>query len=370
MTTDRAIPTIRSAGRIAASGIVRAFTLVELLVVISIIAVTLTVILPLFARVVESNNYASAINTVSATLARVSTRGVEGGVLFLFDPVDEQYTLLPLEYVGPNGSLGLDAGTPRKALIFKPAPGFAPVTLPKGTLVYGLSLLHDDSSLATAPTEEFAWYQNEAAFADTSGGRRYLSINPWLFPRNDIRFYVLNFDDADLASPDHPVNSVVQGVPDDNPFRQCESFFVWFGKDGTVKSASSMPVGVRDAYLEFPDLPYDPTLLPTDPVYVFDDPQLFDPEVYYDGANQWPVFSPELQMRPVEQLAIVDTSRLIEGTGVRQPWWLRAEDADWTVPEDKESFENNELVDRVSRWIDANAEIISFNRNTGQIVRR
>lgn len=389
-------PTLRSA-----------FTLVEMLVVVTVIVVAMVALLPAFSRLIDSNNYASAVNAVSATLARSASRGVEGGVVFLWDPRLEQMTLVQVELHNADASLraGEDGRVP--AVAFRPVPGSQPVQLPAGYGVYGLSMMHDDLAPAAnpavdPPTMDDTWYPEEAVWQDnpnivTSPAVRRMVLNPWLFPRNDIALYTLDFDPANVNDPNHPANigelapdniqiptSGLETVYDpnqDSPWRHLQTFFIWFGADGSLRTAASMPQGVNDCYLEHPDLPFDPELEPSDPDYLLDLDDRFDPQAYYDGLGAgWPVFNPEVHMRPAEMLAIVDFSRMREGTGVVRPWYLRVDsDQAPPFPADKtaESYPLNQLnanetidVRRVYDWIDRNAEIIGFNRYTGQALKR
>lgn len=383
-----------------------AFTLVEMLVVVTVIVVAMVALLPAFSRLIDSNNYASTVNAVSATLARSASRGVEGGVVFLWDPRLEQMTLVQVELHNADASLraGEDGRVP--AIAFRPVPGSQPVQLPAGYGVYGLSMMHDDLAPAANPAvdppeKDDTWYAEEAVWQDnpnitTTPAVRRIVLNPWLFPRNDIGLYTLDFDPANINDSNHPVNvgelapdniqdqtalETVYDPNEDSPWRHLQTFFIWFGADGSLRTAASMPQGVNDCYLEHPELPFDPELEPSDPQYLLDLDDRFDPQAYHDGLGSgWPVFNPEVHMRPAELLAIVDFSRMREGTGVARPWYLRV-DSDQTppFPQDKEAesyplnqLNANETIDvrRVYDWIDRNAEIIGFNRYTGQALRR
>lgn len=77
------------------------------------------------------------------------------------------------------------------------------------------------------------------------------------------------------------------------------------------------------------------------------------------------------------QLAVVDMNRLAGETGVAAPWLLRAGEspAPWREYLDSggEVVEGpglDELVRRLSEWIDDNAEVIAFDRYTGSALRR
>ncbi len=384
----------------------RAFTLVEMLVVVSIVAITVLAILPAFSRIIQSNNYASAVNAVSAALARANSRGVEGGVVFLFDPRTERITLLTVELHNADASLRASEQGRVPAIAFRPVPGSQPVQLPPGFGVYGLSFLHDDlagGGFLAPPAKDDAWYPEEAVWENdpSNGTVRRMRYNPWLFPRNDFSFFASDFDPADYDDPDHPLNLLpaddVQDAlnpiydydPDpENTFRHAQTFFVWFGADGSLRTAASMPPGVRDCYLEFPDLPYDVAFAESDPERLLDLDDRFDPQAYFEGNGGWPILNPEVHMRPAEQIAVVEFARMTEGTGVRAPWYYRA-----TSNEHPNAYLGNEGADRqatfefdplvipgddsgqfavtrIQNWIDANAEIIGFNRYSGQALKR
>lgn len=381
-----------------------AFTLVEMLVVVTVIVVAMLALLPSFSKIIESNNYASAVNAVSSTLARAASRGVEGGVVFLWHPDHEHITLVQVEMHNPEASLRAGQGGRIPAIAFRPVPGSVPVELPEGFGVYGLSMMHDDlnppsSQAINPPVDDDTWYPDEAVWGDDPNtGVRRMALNPWLFPRSDISFYTDDFDHEDTSDPNHPVNvgllapDDVQTTPlspntaydpiPDNPWRHLQTFFVWFGADGSLRTAASMPAGVRDCYLEFPDLPFDPDLDSADPEYIIDLDDRFDPQAYYDGggAGGWPVFNPEVHMRPAEVIAIVDLQQLSEGTGVTRPWNLRvdnnmappapADKQDWVYPSNTLLADDELPVRRVYDWIDRNAELIGFNRYTGQAMKQ
>lgn len=364
----RAAATIRT-------GVRRAFTLVELLVVISVMAVVMIIVLPAIARVLESANYANAVNAVTATLTRVADRGVEGGVAVLFDPHTQRTTLVPLELHARNTQLTVNP--PRPATAYRPAAGLAPVTLPRGMAVYGLSFSHDDP--ATAPdARDAAWYPGERT-AGTTGTVNV--VNNWLFPRNHPQFYLPDYDPDNLSDANHPRNVApptnVDNNVDDNIWRAAASFFIPFTADGRAPGSAHVAGGVRDAYIEYPNLPYNPTQsahTPTDNERLF----RFDPHRYFDGdQSHGPVYNPEVRIRPVDRIAIVDLNRLSAETGVRAPWFVRTNDNDGfpagsmpITPADKQQFRDEQLVRRVSDWIDEHGEIFAISPNSGKVVRR
>ncbi len=126
-------------------GIRRAFTILEMLVTVGIIAIATAVILPAFSAIVSSSNFASAVNTVTATLGNARALAMRNNnytaVAFLFDSETEVYSLLTLELEAEEGaSISLVATIPNRAnslLAYRPADSTVEVELPAGTGVYG-----------------------------------------------------------------------------------------------------------------------------------------------------------------------------------------------------------------------------------------
>lgn len=369
-----------------------AFTLIELLVAIAIILVLIIVTLPAIARIIESANYSAAINIVGATLGNARTAAVRDqrytAVAFLFDTKTEAYTLMPLERVGGQGSL-TDRPTDQtvaSAMIFQPALNTAPVGLPKGTGVYGLSFAIA-SSMGEAinrgnPATE-AWYAGEV-IRETSATSR---VVPWIFPRNDPRLFLNPMNEprpGDYADPWIDRDGAFQMASDPNrqrAVRHANSFCVVFNPLGSVETGTTLGAqNLYNAYIEFPDVPYRTT----DPAKAtYDDPQRFDPEVSSDNLTHQAIGvdagmrNPEVALRTASMLAVVDLRRMTEGTGVAKPWLLHAgsSKAPWPVYHDEggdtlTAAALDDLVQSVSAWIDENAEIIGFDRYSGSVLRR
>ncbi len=364
-----------------------AFTLVELLIVVSIIAVALAAVLPAFSRIIESNNYAGAVNAVSATLARAGSAGREGGVVFLFDPHTRRTTLQQVEVWNPDAALfdpTAQSGalaTRIPAVAFRPVPGSAPVLLPQGTGVYGLSFAHDDPQGNAQYNQTPAWrhwFDQESIFSQSAQASGRMLVNSWLFPRSHVQFFIQNYNPAVTTDPNRPsINPFTQAGADPNYFQFAETFIVRFNARGEMIGSGSLLGGVRDAYLEFPglpaaDLPPGQSLQPGD-----ERDDLFDPGTYYPGSNQYPpVFNPEVQLRTVDQIAIVDMDRLAAASGVREPWFVRSSvPGQPTTPTDKTAYRfdpqrSEEKIWQINRWIDDNAQVIGFGRYAGQVVKR
>lgn len=377
-----------------------AFTLVELLVVISIIALVAAALVPAFARLVESNNYAAAVNTVSATLGSARTTAVQtgrsAGVVFLWDAQREVTTLVLVtqgaEDLGVLTSRASAGGSQRYAQMMSPIPLTAPVELPRGMGVFGLSFALDVTRVPpdiawNRPIENdpavAKWYAGEMINIDTVSEAD--DIRLWLSPRDDARLFTAADRSGNLGQDPW---LVIRGVnPNPNSplpiidieaanlaVRHANTFFVLFGPDGSlVTPKRSGGDNIYDYYLEYPDGPMDPqsTVTPPRP---YDDNGRFDPE-NVGGLPRNPdrvQVNAELVMRAAEQIAIVDIAKLAEGSGVPRPWLVRAATSRAPQPQwlTAGGWVNNDRARRVSRWIDNNAEIITFNRYTGNAIRR
>jgi prepilin-type N-terminal cleavage/methylation domain-containing protein len=369
----------------------RAFTLVEVLVVISVIAISLVAIVPAFGRIIDSANYSAAVNRVTAALALARSEAMNGtqtAVAFLFDPQTERTTLLVVERVRNAGSLTRDPedACNQTAFVFTPVPGQAAIVLPKGFGVYGLAL----SASRPLPCEnlELGWYRNEAV--------RRSSSNPdvtdrfWIFPRNDARIFI-----------DNDLWPEIEDDPDLSEWREAsrfaETFFVRFDEKGAILPSVELGTGANllNAYLEF-DAPSD---LVDVTVNLFESPTLFDPEEFEFEDNRAGgvkyAANREAQIRSVDLLAIVDLTRLADETGIASPWFVVPQseisldgtdsvpnlltptdpkrafiDGDFASDTDMPTDSPESFIHRISRWIDANAEVISFNRSTGEAMRR
>ncbi len=369
-----------------------AFTLVEVLVVISVIAISLVAIVPAFGRIIESANYSAAVNRVTAALSLARSEAMNGrqtAVAFLFDPQTERTTLLIVERERSAGALtrAAESVCNQTAFIFRPVPGQAAITLPKGFGVYGLAL--SASFVPQCENDEIGWYRNEAFRQDPG----FLDVTDrfWIFPRNDARMFI-----------DDDKWSEIEDDPDLADWREAaryaETFFVRFDEKGAILPSVELGTGANllDAYLEF-EAPTD--LFDITPNIV-ESPTLFDPENFEFQENQSSgvkyAVNREAQIRSVDMIAVVDLARLGDDTGIGAPWLVVPERStdqalgNDSVPDllaatdpkrayiDQDFVDNTEnpssaptsMIHRISRWIDSNAEIITFNRSTGEAMRR
>jgi type II secretory pathway pseudopilin PulG len=378
--------------------------------------------------------------------ARANNRQTAVAVLFDLDQEGDHRTrLLILEEAG-RGAMALrpEPGAGGQfATVFRPAANTTPILLPPGVMIFGLSRHHflpeggytallsgsatfmdrvisdggdnpDERNTVTS-----GWYVG-AAFPDPDESE--ILVNPWLAPRNDPRIYMDPVQGGrDISAPIRDVAeisiedlwSVIRDNPETIPgfettpedavryMRHAQSFMIRFSPNGSIIATSADTTQTDQAgyaYLEFPDGP-----VATDPSVAdmigepFDNPSRFDPEaaprdrtlqqgglpptIAYETAGP----NPEVALRAVTRLAVVDLQDLQRGTGVSKPWLLRTaltdpdHQAPWPdeyVPGDVAPIPSNDadqlnaLVRDVSRWIDRNAVLLDFSRYSGRVMRR
>jgi len=355
------------------------FTLIELLVVIIIIIIGATLMLPATQRILESNRYAASINLVSATLANARAQairtGVPTGVVFLFDTQTQTASMQVVELQSQQGGALTQfvAQDPRHvyAQVFRPAIGSAPVELPAGIAVLGLSFstapASGDGSLIDRNTAH--WYAGEV-YTDNNGNE----IVPWVFPRNDpLHFVRNNFTREQIWE----ANGISRADARD-AVRHASSFMIRFSETGAVVATSvGGGLATPNAYLEFPDLPLDRSedYDPDDPPKPVDAIDRFDPEA---GITQSFDPNPEVLLRSAHQLAIVDLNRMTREIGIEAPWFVRPQRPSGlpmpgpSGPNDTNWYAraSNDDTSRISLWVDFNAELIAFNRFTGEVLRK
>lgn len=342
----------------------RAFTLFELLVVISIIIILAAIIVPAFGRIIESANYTGSINRLTGALGQARALAIQNGrhtgVAFFFDLETEVASLQVVELHGQqSGTIGVNGASP--AMVFRPATGTVPVELPKGVAVFGMSFAVAPPNTRYDATNIRQWYAGE--MIDDDGSLKQTppllsddEIVPWLFPRNDP--YV--FMDRDVRTEEE----FVEDSDAEAALRHGVTFMVQFDPSGAlVTCTESGGECLIDAYLEYPEDPLDPNSSDDNAI---DNEFFFDPEV---GLQVDRAFPNEVILRSASMLAVVQTARLAEGVGVRQPWTIWSQDAEAPVISDRVVLDNDKLI-QIWNWIDVNAEILSFDRYSGGVIRR
>ncbi|MGP1345235.1 MAG: pilus assembly FimT family protein [Phycisphaerales bacterium] len=398
----------------------RAFTLIELIVSITIIVIVAALTLPAITQIVRSNNYAAAINNVTATLTTARSiatrRQTYAGVAFLFDARTRTYSLQIIELASTqSGRLSDEASANlanNRAAVFKPAENTALVVLPSGTAVYGLAAGHDldefSGSSGKIDNRTASWYAGWR-YGNTPNPPADELLTPWIFPLNDPATKLprdpgelgrdrVGFDPfGDYALSNTALNPRVRQA-----LRHSQTFMVLFAPDGSLTTTIRLGgKSLRYAFLEFPNDPRRPGASPEDPA--FDTPLLFDPEAPLDpppGINATAarrIPNPEILLAAVPAIAVVDLRQLSEAQNPPQgafpdddrlivdprPWLIVPEDAeqwlldgantgwpDWVAaPPGGRNYVDDDRYAAKCRWIDRNAEIISFNRYTGQVLR-
>lgn len=363
-----------------------AFTLVELMVVITIMAIAVALLVPAFGGLMRSINYSNAINTVSATLGQARALAIRDrrhtAVAFLYDTQREICSLQVLELQSLSaGSLSISANAP--AFVYRPATGQVPVELPKGTAVYALSFqVADRNAIVDSRTPDwYAGWEEEAGDPDSRAS--------WLFPMNDPRQFLPNnppdrrfvgVDPWEIMAGRTPEGVSVSVPEAGEAVRAAQTFAIQFSPEGSVVTTPRAgETYIRDAYIEYASAPVDRSNPSEDP---YDWPDRFDPDVpepYLDRPppqeeNRSP--NPEVFIRSADQLAVVDMNQLAQGTTIVRPWYVRPRETLFPQPawlDEAGYFEEDRQGARhrlVSDWIDANAEILSFDRYSGKVIRR
>lgn len=361
----------------------RAFTLVELLVVITIITIGTILLVPAFGRITASINFTGSVNSVTATLGAARTLAVRENrhtaVAFLWDEETEQISMqILVQSAGIGAALsGNPSGSPADtyAFAYTPAPGQTPVILPKGTLVYGLSFSVEPERERIDPDTSH-WYAGH--FVINNAGDPEPT---WLFPHNDPSWATAQRGSSSVNARlgIDPWEDLINGTGsggnrqlDDVQFtravRGAQTFCVQFAPDGTVTNTPSAGgISTINAYIEFADGPLD---LDDRAAGAYDNDLVFDPETALDASDPEP--NREVIMRSATQLAIVETSRLRERFGVEKPWHIESPDATTpkpTWPNQAQYFDNDRLLE-LNQWIDNNAEVFGVNRYSGEALRR
>jgi len=164
------------------SRVARAFTLVELLVVITLLVVVVLIGLPAFASMLQGSARTLAENQIRAGMssardAAIRSMNGDSAAVFFFEP-GGRTTIVPCIEVGtikdrdPSGR----AGTVERS-VFAPISTSEPVQLPPGWMVRGYvpaNRLHS----ATNATGWYPSYPGQREYDTTSGS--------WVFPETDF----------------------------------------------------------------------------------------------------------------------------------------------------------------------------------------
>ena len=255
-----------------------AFTLIEMLVVISLIVIVLGIVVPSVSRIMRSTNYAAAVNVVTATLGRARAAAMESGrptaVAFLFDIPTKTYTLQVLELAPSGSAASIKIGPPQLGELadcaedlapfgasasiaaYQPLRFSAPVQLPPSTAVFGLStqIPEIDTNDFDPPSndqdqdgrvDEIAqgvgpqfdvqqWYAGE--LINDADNDPTNNIVPWIFPRNDPRLFLdQGVDPWKVMSGEQSGNLQAAFTA----VRNAMSFAIAFRPDGSVSARTS-----------------------------------------------------------------------------------------------------------------------------------
>lgn len=348
-----------------------AFTLLELLVVVAIIVIALGLMVPSYGRLIESANYASAVNLVTATLGNARAHAIQSGqhtaVAFLFDVETERSTIVVLEQLNSQGGTLTTAGSGAYASVMRPIPGSVPEELPPGTGVYALAFTHVGTTVAEQrlDSELWHWYAGERIF------HRNTDILPWIFPRNDPLNFTPRLKGRDGAFVD-PWAALDGGTADLSPddardaVRHANSFCILFSPDGSVVTGAPIRgEETLDLYIEYED---ERTGLSNAQLRNVDNNRTFDPEKPRNPSDPRGTANAEIRLRAANMLAVVDINRLKTESGFNQPWFQRPELS--RAPVSDQTVLSNANVNAISAWIDDNAEIVAFNRYTGSVIKK
>lgn len=164
----------------------RGFTIIELLVVISIFVLVLAIAVPSFSAILKSTERSQAGNQVAVALssARSAAVGAEGlndtAAVFFYDPSTGRTRIGVYTVVGTikDHDLNLAPNNVVERDIFVPVPNFQPVQLPKGWMVRGFAPAGsvDAPGPASTPRNFSGWYEPNASRAQDG------TTGNWIFP--------------------------------------------------------------------------------------------------------------------------------------------------------------------------------------------
>lgn len=171
------------AGRARIRKIVRGFTLVELLVVISLFVLVLAIGVPAFAALLRSNERASAESSLSLGIRAARDiaqrgEGLDGAVVFTFE--NGITRLIPCVMVTQVVDLSADGAGTVKRDVFVPHPLYKAAQLPRGWTVRGY---------ARAYMIDNEWYSQDSAYGtNVNSGpvAQERQRGNWVFPQTSF----------------------------------------------------------------------------------------------------------------------------------------------------------------------------------------
>lgn len=161
----------------------RAFTVTELLVVITLIVILVLIAVPSFSAMVYSSEEALAESQMRAALRAArdaavrSSSGNDGAAVFMFEP-GGRLTIVPCVKVGElNDWQEPPASRPLvRREVFAAAPGFSAVSMPKYWMVRGFApansttgYWYGQSAATPTPHDQNAWVFPETGFYNVDG---------------------------------------------------------------------------------------------------------------------------------------------------------------------------------------------------------
>jgi len=162
---------------------VRAFTLVELLVVISIIVILIALAVPAFGTLLYNSERSLAENQLRIGLsagrdAAIRSDGGDGAAFFTFLP-GGRVSIIPCIHVGRIDDRDLDngaAGTRPSVMrdVFVPIAAVEPVSIPRGWSVRAFT---PPGTITNGSTDRNGWYESAQSQAAKGG---------WVFPETDF----------------------------------------------------------------------------------------------------------------------------------------------------------------------------------------
>ncbi|MBX3378222.1 MAG: type II secretion system protein [Phycisphaeraceae bacterium] len=314
----------------------RAFSLVELLVVISIFVLLLALAVPAFSSMLYSSEQALAESSLRVAMntarnvAVASPRGQDSAAVFLYDSVSKKTTILICTKAGVlSDAPASGSNSPVDREVFAAAPGVEPVQLSAGWTVRGY---------APANTIDDEWYGD-----GTYQNATLRQQGNWLFPETNF------YDDTQR-----------------NDGQSRQTFMVRFeGGTGVVKLSDPREVLVLAPSESIVFRNGWPLGGYPDPLNALDEA---DPVRFVKRVLAWPTYATvtgsinvnlkrqilgdvatdTILTKPIGQLALCRESRLAQAIGVRLDAATGSLYQNLTDP----VFAPNVNVDRINAWIE------------------